>query len=108
MWASLAGWIMGAGALLAPSAEESTFTPMFRRLAGGAFMAAKEIVAAIQRVEDVLRRRPEVGLHDAPASVHWQGGTRVVASYAGGMTMTTDMPCALGSSGDQATRGQAR
>ena len=71
-------------------------------------MAAKEIEWAIQRLEDVLRRRPEVGLHDAPASVHWQGGTRVVASHAGGITMTTDKPCELGSSGDQAAREQAR
>ena len=58
-------------------------------------MAAKEIVAAIQRVDDVLRRRPDAGLHDH-------------ASPTARMTMTTDMPCELGSSGDQATRGQAR
>jgi uncharacterized OsmC-like protein len=60
----------------------------------------------MQRVEAVLRRRPEVGLHDdAPAAARWQGGTRVVSSHTNGTQMLTDMPGALGGSGDQVTPG---
>ncbi len=36
-----------------------------------------------ERVEAVLQRRPEIGLHDdAPATARWQGATRVVARHA--------------------------
>ena len=69
-------------------------------------MTRQDIAAAMQRVETVLRQRPETGLHDdAPASARWQGGTRVVASHANGTQMATDMPGALGGSGDQVTPG---
>lgn len=69
-------------------------------------MAAQDIAAAMQRVEAVLRRRPEAGLDDdAPAAARWQSGTRVVSSHANGTQMTTDMPGELGGSGDQVTPG---
>jgi AraC-like DNA-binding protein len=56
-------------------------------------MTAQEIAAAMRRVEAVLRRRPEAGLHDdAPATASWQGSTRVVASHANGTRLATDMP----------------
>jgi len=69
-------------------------------------MTTQEIAAALQRVEAVLRRRPEIGLHDdAPAIARWESGTRIVASHANGARMSTDMPSELGGSGDQVTPG---
>jgi uncharacterized OsmC-like protein len=69
-------------------------------------MATKDIAAAVQRVESILKRRPEVGIHDdAPATARWETGMRVVASHANGTRMLTDMPTELGGSGDQVTPG---
>jgi uncharacterized OsmC-like protein len=69
-------------------------------------MADKELAAALQRVESVLSRRPEAGLHDdAPATARWEGGTRMVASHANGAQVLTDMPTEFGGSGDQVTPG---
>jgi uncharacterized OsmC-like protein len=69
-------------------------------------MAAKDIAAAVQRVESVLKRRPAAGIHDdAPATARWQTGVRIVASHANGTQMLTDMPTELGGSGDQVTPG---
>jgi len=69
-------------------------------------MATRDIAAAMQRVEAVLKRRPEVGIHeDAPATAHWESGTRVVAKHANGTQIVTDMPAELGGSGDQVTPG---
>jgi uncharacterized OsmC-like protein len=61
---------------------------------------------ALKRVQAVLERRPETGLHDdAPASVRWTGGTRMLASHANGTVVPTDMPTELGGTGDQVTPG---
>lgn len=69
-------------------------------------MAASDIAAAVQRVESVLRRRPEVALHDdAPATSRWQGGLQVVTRHASGTQLTTDMPTELGGSGAEVTPG---
>ena len=69
-------------------------------------MASQQIAAAMQRVESVLKRRPEVGLHDdAPASARWESGTRVVSSHANGTQLLTDMPTELGGSGEHVTPG---
>ena len=69
-------------------------------------MSTQEIAAALQRVEAVLQRRPETGLHeDAPATARWERGTRVVASHANGTQMATDMPSELGGTGDKVTPG---
>jgi uncharacterized OsmC-like protein len=69
-------------------------------------MASQEIAAAMQRVESVLKRRPEVGLHDdAPAIARWESGVRVVSSHANGTQLLTDMPTELGGSGEQVTPG---
>src|ERR1700722_2373805 len=69
-------------------------------------MAAKDIAAAVQRVESVLKRRPSAGLHDdAPATARWQSGTRVAASHANGTQMLTDMPTELGGGGAHVTPG---
>jgi len=69
-------------------------------------MASQEIAAAMQRVEAVLKRRPEAALHDdAPAIARWESGTRVVSSHGNGTRLLTDMPTELGGSGDQVTPG---
>ena len=69
-------------------------------------MATQDIAAAMQRVEAVLRRHPEVGLRDdAPATARWESGTRVATSHANGTQMLTDMPNTLGGSGDQVSPG---
>ena len=69
-------------------------------------MGAQDIAAALQRVEAVLRRRPETGLHDdAPATARWDGATRVIASHANGTQVATDMPTELGGTGDKVTPG---
>ena len=60
----------------------------------------------MRRVETVLQRRPEAGLHDdAPATAQWQSGTRVVSRHANGAQLLTDMPTEFGGSGDQVTPG---
>lgn len=69
-------------------------------------MAAKDLAAAMHRVESVLRRRPEAGLHDdAPATARWQSGTRIASSHSNGTQVQTDMPTELGGSGEQVTPG---
>ena len=69
-------------------------------------MGAQAIAEALQRVETVLTRRPEAGLHDdAPATATWRGGTRIVASHANGAQVPTDMPAEFGGTGDQVSPG---
>jgi uncharacterized OsmC-like protein len=69
-------------------------------------MTIKDIAAAVQRVEAVLKRRPATGIHeDAPATAQWKTGLRVVARHQNGKQMATDMPSELGGSGDQVTPG---
>jgi uncharacterized OsmC-like protein len=69
-------------------------------------MTMQDVALAIDRVEAVLRRRPEAGLHDdAPAAARWERGTRVVSSHANGTLLATDMPAELGGSGDRVTPG---
>jgi uncharacterized OsmC-like protein len=69
-------------------------------------MSAQYVADAMQRVEVVLRRRPDMGVHDdAPATACWRGSTRIVISHANGIEVTTDMPGELGGTGDQVTAG---
>ncbi len=69
-------------------------------------MTTQKVAAALRRVEAVLQRRPDMGIHDdAPAAARWEGGTRVVSSHANGTRMATDMPEELGGSGDQVSPG---
>lgn len=64
------------------------------------------ITTAVQRVRDVLKRRPELGMHDdAPATSRWQGGARVVSCHDNGAQFLSDLPGELGGSGDQVTPG---
>lgn len=69
-------------------------------------MSAQYVADAMERVEVVLRRRPDMGLHDdAPATARWRGSTRIVTSHANGIEIPTDMPGELGGTGDQVTPG---
>lgn len=69
-------------------------------------MTLHDIAAARQRVESVLRRRPQSGISDdAPATARWEGGMRVVSRHANGTQLPTDMPTELGGSGDQVSPG---
>ncbi len=69
-------------------------------------MTTAQIAAAMQRVESVLRRRPESGLHDdAPATARWRGGVRVVSQHPIGVEVASDMPVELGGSGEAVTPG---
>jgi uncharacterized OsmC-like protein len=69
-------------------------------------MSAQYVADAMQRVEGVLRRRPDMGMHDdSPAIARWRGSTRIVTSHASGIGVQTDMPGELGGTGDQVTPG---
>jgi uncharacterized OsmC-like protein len=69
-------------------------------------MTQHDIATALKRVESILRRRPETGLHDdAPATARWQGGLRVVSEHGNGTRIESDMPTELGGSGDRITPG---
>ncbi|MED5622366.1 OsmC family protein [Ideonella sp. BN130291] len=69
-------------------------------------MTTHDTAAALRRVEAVLERRPDTGLHeDAPAAARWLGGTQVLASHANGMQLRTDMPAELGGQGEHVTPG---
>ena len=69
-------------------------------------MTTRDIAAALQRVDAVLRRRPAHGLgDDAPAAARWQGGLRVVSRHADGTEFATDMPTELGGGGGEPTPG---
>lgn len=69
-------------------------------------MSAQYVADAMQRVEVVLRRRPDMGMHDdAPATARWSGSTRIVTSHTNGIEVSTDMPGELGGTGDQVTPG---
>jgi uncharacterized OsmC-like protein len=77
-----------------------------RREAEKRAMTTEHIAAAMERVQTVLRRRPEMGLHDdAPATAAWQGDTRVVVGHGNGTRVPTDMPTELGGRGDLITPG---
>jgi len=69
-------------------------------------MTTKEIAAAARRVESVLRRRPEAGIHDdAPASARWDGGLKTVVTHVNGFQLETDMPEELGGRGRDVSPG---
>jgi uncharacterized OsmC-like protein len=77
-----------------------------RNTLGNHTMSTRKITEAIQRIEAVLQRKPEFGLHDdAPATAAWKDGTRFVASHPNGLQVATDMPTEFGGTGDQVTPG---
>jgi uncharacterized OsmC-like protein len=69
-------------------------------------MSAEYVADALERVEVVLRRRPDMGMHDdSPAVARWRGSTRILTSNGSGIEIPTDMPTELGGTGDQVTPG---
>ncbi|WP_341914232.1 OsmC family protein [Polaromonas sp. YR568] len=69
-------------------------------------MTSQDIAAALQRVESVFHRRPEAAFHDdAPGTVRWESGLRLVATHANGKQVLTDMPGEFGGTGDQVSPG---
>lgn len=69
-------------------------------------MSTHKVSEAIKRIEAVLHRRPETGIHDdAPATAAWKSGTRFVTSHPNGVQVPTDMPTEFGGTGDQVTPG---
>jgi uncharacterized OsmC-like protein len=66
----------------------------------------QNVATAIRRVETVLTRRPDIGLHDdAPATARWEGGNRAVSSHENGTQIVSDMPKELGGGGEHVTPG---
>lgn len=69
-------------------------------------MSAQYVADAMQRVEAVLRRRPDMGMHDDSTAVaSWRGSTRIVTGNGSGIEISTDMPAELGGTGDQVSAG---
>jgi uncharacterized OsmC-like protein len=69
-------------------------------------MSAEYVADALERAEVVLRRRPDMGMHDdSPAVAQWRGSTRIVTGNGSGIEISTDMPTELGGTGDQVTPG---
>ena len=69
-------------------------------------MSAQYVADAMHRVEAVLRRRPDMGLHeDSEALASWRGSTRIVTGNGKGIEISTDMPAEMGGTGDQVTPG---
>jgi uncharacterized OsmC-like protein len=65
-----------------------------------------DIAAALKRVEQVVLRSPQTGIHaDAPATARWTGGTRVTSRSADGAVFATDLPSAVGGEGSAVTPG---
>jgi uncharacterized OsmC-like protein len=72
----------------------------------GLAMTMQQVASAMQRAQNVLARRPDMGLQDdAPASARWEGGTRIVSRHANGTRVPTDMPFEVGGTGDEVTPG---
>ena len=75
------------------------------RLASTA-MTLQNIATALERVQTVLRRRPDLGLHDdTPATASWESGVRVVSGNPNGMRIVSDLPPELGGAGQDVTPG---
>jgi uncharacterized OsmC-like protein len=69
-------------------------------------MTLQTIGSAVHRVMAALTRRPETGLHaDTSAVARWAGGIRFITRNEAGIEVETDMPTALGGTGDRVTPG---
>lgn len=69
-------------------------------------MATRDVAAALQRMESVLARRPEIAVHDdAPAEARWTGGTGMLACHANGTQIPSDMAVEAGGGGAYTTPG---
>ena len=69
-------------------------------------MATADIRAAVARVETVLARRPDLGLHaDTTAVARWDNDVSVITRHPNGIEVRTDMPPELGGKGEAVTPG---
>ncbi|HEX4233026.1 MAG TPA: OsmC family protein [Caldimonas sp.] len=69
-------------------------------------MTNERVATAVARIQAVLRRKPELGLHDdTAANARWLGATRCVARHPSGIAIATDMPADLGGEGEEVTPG---
>src|ERR1700733_4175463 len=69
-------------------------------------MSMERIAAALHRVESILKRRADAGLHeDTPAVACWEGGAHVVSRHPNGASVATDLPSELGGMGAEVTPG---
>jgi uncharacterized OsmC-like protein len=69
-------------------------------------MATADIRAAVERVQSVLARRPDLGLHaDTAAVARWDHDVSVIARHPNGTEFRTDMPPELGGKGEALTPG---
>lgn len=69
-------------------------------------MSLQDVAAAIQRVESAFKRRPASAVTDDGVAVtYWQGGLGMKTVHTSGLQVLTDMPAAIGGSGDQISPG---
>ena len=70
-------------------------------------MTMEHIAAALQRAETVLRRRPDMCVHqDAPATARWEGaGLEVVSTHDNGTAIATNVSREIGGSGERVSPG---
>ena len=69
-------------------------------------MTTQEIAAALQRVEAVVRRRPDVAMHEeSPATARWEGGRASWRATRNGTKIASDLPREFGGAGDDITPG---
>jgi uncharacterized OsmC-like protein len=69
-------------------------------------VTAESIAKSMVRARAAFARRPQAGTHpDDAATARWKHGVRVVTRQPNGSELTTDMPTALGGTGDQMSPG---
>jgi len=69
-------------------------------------MTTEPIAAAMQRLRSILQRRPAAGLaEDSIALSTWQGAGRVATRHVHGTQVLTDLPEALGGTGEGMSPG---
>ena len=69
-------------------------------------MSLQHIAAALERAESVLRRRPDMAVHeDVPATARWQGGLGCVSHHPNGTTIATNVAREIGGSGENVSPG---
>jgi uncharacterized OsmC-like protein len=69
-------------------------------------MGLEQIVAAVERVGSVLRRKPQAGMmEDSVATARWEGDLRTSVHSDSGHLVATDMPVEIGGEGSAVTPG---
>jgi len=69
-------------------------------------MTLQHIATALERAESVLRRRPDMAVHeDTTATSRWEGGLRCISSHPNGTEIATDVDREIGGTGDEVSPG---